>query len=263
MNETLEVNGCTLVADVTAGVGGPIVFLHGASQTRADARRILELADTGRPLLIPDSRGHGDSSEGEVSKQSWQQLVDDAVAWLDHIDARDAVVAGPSMGAIVAPAVALARPDRVSSLVPIYPVLLGSDVPMEPDHAAAIAFLLSSFSVPDVDVILDKIAAVAPDRDDAVMRERLAAHRNLDGVCSYFRDDRTPESLPYTSDDLRAMRLPVTVVGGADPFHPPEVARRLAALFADSTLVELVGVPAEDHEAAMAKAIAEHVARLA
>ena len=94
----LEVAGCVLEADVTGGTGGPIVFLHGASSSRADARRILDLAGTDRPLLMPDSRGHGDSSEGAVAGQSWQQLIDDAVAWLDHIDARDAVVAGVSMG---------------------------------------------------------------------------------------------------------------------------------------------------------------------
>ena len=258
----LEVAACVLEADVTDGTGGPIVFLHGASSSRADARRILEMAGTGRPLLMPDSRGHGDSSEGDIDRQSWQQLIDDAVAWLDHIDARDAVVAGVSMGAIIAPAVALARPDRVSSLVPIYPVYLGNDVPPDPDHKQALDFLLASFSKPDVDAILSAVAAAAPDRDIEPVRERLALHRNLDGVCSYFRDDRGPETLPYSSDDLRAMRLPVTVVGGADPFHPAAVARRLAAIFPDATLVELVDVPPEDHEAAMAQAIAGHVAGL-
>ncbi|MCW2544991.1 MAG: alpha/beta hydrolase [Frankiales bacterium] len=262
MNETLEVAGCRLVAEITPGAGGPIVFLHGASSSREDARRILALADTGRPLLMPDSRGHGGSAEGEVDRQSWQQLTDDAVAWLDHVDARDAVVAGVSMGAIIAPAVALARPDRVSSLVPIYPVYLGNDVPPEPDHEKALAFLLASFSVPDVDAILAAVAAVAPDRDIEPVRARLALHDNLDGMCSYFRDDRSAQSLSYSTADLRGIRLPVTVVGGADPFHPAEVARRLAPLFASSTLVELVDVAPEDHEAAMAKAIAEHVARL-
>ncbi len=263
MQMTLDVAGCTLVADVTEGSGGPIVFLHGASSSRADAKRILEMADTGRPLLMPDSRGHGDSSEGEVGKQSWQQLVDDAVAWLDHLDVRDAVVAGVSMGAIIAPAVALARPDRVSSLVPIYPVYLGNDVPPDPDHEMALGFLLSSFSTPDPDAIIAAVAAAAPGRDTGPVRERLALHRNLDGMCSYFRDDRTAQSVPYSTADLKDMRLPVTIVGGADPFHPASVARQLAELLPQAQLMELVDVAPEDHEAAMAKGIAEHVARLA
>lgn len=260
--ERIEVADCWLEADVTAGDGGPVVFLHGASQTRVDARRIMEQAGVTRPLVLPDSRGHGGSVEGDFTSQSWHQLVDDAVAWLDHVDARDAIVTGISMGAIIAPAVALARPERVSSLVPMYPVFLGSDSPPTDGHWSMLTILLATFSVPDPEVIIGALAPAGSGIDDAPMRAQLATHRNLAGVSAYFNADRSAESLPYTTDDLRAMQMPVTVVGGADPFHPADVARQLAELFPNSELVELLEVAPDAHEAAMAHAIRDHIARL-
>lgn len=257
--ERIEVGDCWLEADLVAGTGGPVLFLHGASQSRVDAKRIMEAAGVNRPLLLPDSRGHGASVEGDFTKQSWQQLTDDAVAWLDAVDARDAVVTGISMGAIIAPAVALARPDRVSSIVPMYPVFLGSDAPADPTHWAMLTILLATFSVPDADAIIGALAPAGSGIDATPMREQLGMHRNLAGVSAYFNADRTPESLPYTTADLQAMQMPVTVVGGGDPFHPPQVGRDLAALIPDARLVELVDVAPDEHEAAMARALRDHI----
>lgn len=257
VSKHIEVAGCGLVADVRDGVGSPLLFLHGAGVSRVDARRLLEALDMDCPLIVPDSRGHGESVNGAYDLQSWQQLIDDASAWLDTLDVRDAVVAGMSMGAIVTPGVALARPDRVSSLVPIYPVLLGNDMPPHPHHWAALSVLLEMMAIADPDAML----AAVPEAERESTKERLALHRELDGVCSYFRGDRRAEALPYTTHDLAELTLPVTVVGGADPFHTAEVAQELAGIFSNATLVELAEVPPDTHEDAIVAALGDHLRR--
>ena len=258
----LTVGGCRLVADVRPGSGTPTVFLHGALVSRADARRLFTDPRFAGPVVLPDSRGHGSSVHGDYSDQSWRRLIADAIAWIDHFDLRDVFLAGTSMGAVVAPAVALARPDRVTSMALVLPVLLGRDRRPSTDHQTALEGLSATFAVPSVDHMLEKsAAATAPAFADWV-RSMPKRHEDLRGVSAYFQQDRSVAGLPYTTADLADLRIPTTIVAGVDAVHPAEVGRQLAEILPDAQLVELAGVPLDRHEAAISAAFLDHLSRL-
>jgi pimeloyl-ACP methyl ester carboxylesterase len=92
--------GATLaVTDV--GDGRPLVLLHGVCMSRHFfARNIEELARRHRVVAL-DFRGHGASPSSEGG-HSIAQYAQDVRALLEHLDLRDAVLVGWSMGSIVA-----------------------------------------------------------------------------------------------------------------------------------------------------------------
>jgi aminoacrylate hydrolase len=62
-----------------------------------------------------DNRGLGQSTGGSV--QTIDEMADDSVRLLDHLDIEKAVIFGVSMGGAIAQRIALDHPDRVSALI--------------------------------------------------------------------------------------------------------------------------------------------------
>jgi 3-oxoadipate enol-lactonase len=94
----------------------PLLFLHGAVQTRSiwDAQ-IASLAGT-RRIVAADLRGHGETVLGS-RPMSVEQMAADALNLLDALEIRNAVVCGVSLGGMVALKLAEQAPERVSSLI--------------------------------------------------------------------------------------------------------------------------------------------------
>lgn len=67
-------------------------------------------------VLVPDNRGTGQS---ELPRRPWTMadMADDVAAMLDAVGVREAVIAGISMGGMIAQHVALRHPERVAGLV--------------------------------------------------------------------------------------------------------------------------------------------------
>jgi pimeloyl-ACP methyl ester carboxylesterase len=110
------------------GLGGPMTWW--------DPRLCALLAERGFFVIRFDNRDVGRSSRvrGRVSRQvvvrsllgmrvpapyTMTDLADDAFGLLDHLDIDAAHVAGVSMGGMIAQTMAIARPERVSSLTSI------------------------------------------------------------------------------------------------------------------------------------------------
>lgn len=94
----------------------PLLFLHGAVQTRRiwDAQ-IVSLVGT-RRIVAADLRGHGETLLG-LRPMSVKQMAADALNLLDALEIRNAVVCGVSLGGMVALQLAEQAPERVSSLI--------------------------------------------------------------------------------------------------------------------------------------------------
>lgn len=94
----------------------PVILLHGLG---ADRRmwdpQIRRYPREGYFLVVPDIRGHGESSP--VSEFRIADCATDVAGLLDELDLEEAVVVGVSMGGIVAQQFAISRPDRVRGLV--------------------------------------------------------------------------------------------------------------------------------------------------
>src|SRR5436305_2521501 len=86
------------------GDGHTFVLVHGWTNDRriwAPAARLL--VERGHRVALYDQRGHGSSRAG-AHGLTIESLGADMAALLDHLDARDAVVAGHSMGGLAAQA---------------------------------------------------------------------------------------------------------------------------------------------------------------
>jgi 3-oxoadipate enol-lactonase len=94
----------------------PLLFLHGAVQTRRiwDAQ-VAALASS-RRLLSLDLRGHGETSLG-TKRMSIEQLAADALELLNKLHIDQVAVCGISLGGMVALEMGERAPDRISSLV--------------------------------------------------------------------------------------------------------------------------------------------------
>lgn len=232
----------TLSGEV-AGEGPPILLLHGLSATRryvVHGSRSLERA--GHRVIAFDARGHGESSPaGGPGDYTYDELVADAVAVLDHVGADAALLAGQSMGSATAVGLALAHPERVAGLAIITPAHRG-----EPSanlaHWDRLADALESGGP---EAFLD---AVGPDEVDqrwrAVVRnvilQRMGRHRHPAAVADALRG--IPRTAAFAGmEALDAVAAPTLIVASddsADPDHPSAVAREYAERIPGATLLE-------------------------
>lgn len=104
------------------GEGLPVLLIHGfASSGKVnwqDTGWVETLTEAGYRAITLDNRGHGQSDKPHDPELYYpNQMAEDAVALLDHLDIARAAVIGYSMGARIAAFMAYAHPERVVSLI--------------------------------------------------------------------------------------------------------------------------------------------------
>jgi pimeloyl-ACP methyl ester carboxylesterase len=228
-----------------AGEGIPIVLLHGLTATR---RYVVmgsrSLARSGHLVISYDARGHGRSSPApERSAYGYELLAADLVAVLDELQLERAVLAGASMGAHTALALALSAPDRVAGLVLITPSF-DPAAPRDEESLAgwdALARGLRDGGVEgfvrayDFGKVPDAMRATI----ETVLRQRLGAHEHPLAVADAL--EAVSRSHPFEQiEELSALGAPTVVVGSrdeADPGHPLAVAELYAKAIPGAQLV--------------------------
>jgi pimeloyl-ACP methyl ester carboxylesterase len=270
---TIDAGGVTLSGE-RAGEGTPVVLLHGLTATRryvVMGSRALERS--GHLVVSYDARGHGRSSPApEPHAYGYELLAEDLVAVLDELELERTVLAGASMGAHTALALALARPQRVAGLVLVTPSFDPENprARAELDRWDALARGLRAGGVEGfVDAYgLDGVPEAWRGTVETVLRQRLAAHEHPLAVADAL--EAVPRSRPFDRfDQLTALRVPTVVVASrdaADPGHPMVVAERYAAAIPGAQLVvEEAAEPARSPIAwqggQLSRAIAELAAR--
>lgn len=124
-----------------------ILLLHGAQNDHSVwALQSRALAHRGYAVLAPDLPGHGLS--GGPPLESVEAMADWALAVLDAAGAQRALVAGHSMGSLIALEAAHRAPQRVSALA-----LLGTSYPMK------VADALLETARTDPQTAIDMVAA--------------------------------------------------------------------------------------------------------
>lgn len=138
MGVLARADGERLAWRAVAGNGPTVVWLGGfrsdMTGTKAQALADWALA-TGRSYLRFDYFGHGGSS-GDFRAGTITRWRADALAVLDELVAREAVLVGSSMGGWIACLAALARPDLVRALVMIAPAPDFTEKLIEPELSA-------------------------------------------------------------------------------------------------------------------------------
>ncbi|HZM36174.1 MAG TPA: alpha/beta hydrolase [Burkholderiales bacterium] len=106
--------------------GRAVLFLHGWPDSWFSFSRVLALLPEELRALAIDQRGFGDSDRPE-SGYSIPEMADDAIAFLDALGIRRAMLVGHSFGSFVARRVAIAHPERVAALALIGTGICGSN----------------------------------------------------------------------------------------------------------------------------------------
>jgi non-heme chloroperoxidase len=235
------------------GAGRPVVLIHGYPLSgRAWDKQVPALLDAGHRVIAYDRRGFGNSSH-PAAGYDYDTFAADLNTLLEHLDLRDATLAGHSMGTgEVTRYLARYGPARVAKaalLSPIPPYLLQADD--NPD------------GVPQG--LFDGFAQAARADTPAWMKGFLDNFYNTDTLRGTLVSDQAFQAswnLAVTAsataavacigtwttdfrDDLPKIDVPVLVIhGDADQVLPlDKTARRLPDLIKDTRLVVVEGGP--------------------
>jgi non-heme chloroperoxidase len=236
------------------GSGQPVVLVHGFPLSgRSWEKQTFALLDAGYRVITYDRRGFGQSSQPSTG-YDYDTFAADLNALIEHLDLRDVVLGGFSMGGgEVARYLGTYGSERVSRAVllgAVPPFLLKTD-----DNPQGV------FERSDIDGVVE---AIRTDRL-AYLTGFLADFYNLDETLGLriteeaLRDSwnvaaaaspvATMACPPTWIEDFRAdlakIDVPVLAVhGSADRLLPAEAtAHRIAEFVADSEVVEIAGAP--------------------
>ena len=235
------------------GTGQPVVLIHGYPLSgRAWDKQVPVLLDAGHRVITYDRRGFGQSSQ-PTSGYDYDTFAADLNTLLEHLDLRNAVLAGHSMGTgEVTRYLSRYGSDRVAKGVlvsPIPPYLL--QAPDNPDGVPASLF--------------DGFAQAARADTPAWMKGFLDNFYNVDTLRGTLVSDQAWQAswnLAVTAsataavacistwttdfrDDLPKIDVPILVIqGDADQVLPlDKTGRRLPALIKDARLTVVEGGP--------------------
>jgi pimeloyl-ACP methyl ester carboxylesterase len=241
---TIERGGVRLAA-ADEGEGPAVVLLHGLTATRryvVMGSRSLERS--GHRVIAYDARGHGGSSPApEPSAYRYQDLREDLVSVLDHLDIDRAVMAGSSMGAHTLLALALHAPERVAGMVVITPAY-DPATNDDPDRLARWDALAEGLRTGGVEGFVaaygdPQVPPAWRDSVTKVIRQRLALHEHPEAVADALHS--VPRSRPFERlEELASISVPVAVVASgdeADPGHPQAIGEAYAAAIPGARLV--------------------------
>ncbi|TAN71677.1 MAG: alpha/beta hydrolase [Methylobacter sp.] len=104
---------------VTYGHGKPILLLHGGLSNKLSwFSQLPWLVASGRRVVLIDTRGHGDSTPGNL-KPSYRVFAEDTLRVLDQLGIQRTDIVGWSDGGIIALLLGIEAPQRVGRIVAI------------------------------------------------------------------------------------------------------------------------------------------------
>ena len=214
-----------------------IVFIHGAAFDHSVWQwQSRFFAHHGRSVLAVDLPGHG-RSPGTV-RETIGGLADWVADFIESASLESAALVGHSMGSLVALETAIRRPQRISKLA-----LVGTSAPMTVGEPFLAAARDDSPAGLDMEVVWGHsrgaMLAASPVPGAALMGASRALNgRALPGVL--HADLNACNTYAPAMDAIRALRMPVLVVGGRrDQMTPIRFGRALATEIPGARFVEL------------------------
>lgn len=249
---SIDVKGATLAVR-DAGAGPPLVLIHGLGldHTHFDA---LSARLPDHRVIRPDLRGHG-ASTVPPAPYTMGALVTDIEAVLDHLNIKDAVVFGLSLGGMIAQGLAIKRLDLVRGMVLCSTAAkIGqpgqwhdrAEIAQRDGMAALLAPSLKRWGGPDAPASRRAFLATAP--------------TGYAGGCAAIAgtDFYTPTS---------GLRLPTLgLAGDRDGSTPPDLVRETTNLIPGSTFQLIRGaghLAPETHSAEVAQALTAFLSGIA
>ena len=202
--ETVKVNGFEMYYE-TQGAGKPLVLLHGFSGSGQAWRNFVETFAKEYRLIIPDLRGHGQSTNPS-QEFTHRQSARDVFALLDHLGIRTFAAMRISTGGMTLLHMATQQPERVEAMA-----LIGATIYF-PEQAREIMRKSTPESLRPQD--FERMRTVHKHGDAQIRALRGQFHRFKD---SY--DDMT-----FTPPHLATIKARTLIVhGDRDAFFPVHI----------------------------------------
>ncbi|MBB5803605.1 pimeloyl-ACP methyl ester carboxylesterase [Saccharothrix ecbatanensis] len=129
---TVPIAGGSLYYEVRGTGWNVLVVQGGIGDANATGQLVDQLVDDGARVITYDRRGLGRSTVDDTAATTIGVHAADAAALLQSVTEEPAVVAGASIGAVIALQLAVDHPELVASVIAHEPPL--SDVVREPDR---------------------------------------------------------------------------------------------------------------------------------
>jgi 3-oxoadipate enol-lactonase len=201
-----------------------------------------------------DKRGHGLSATPAVG-WTMQDLAEDALALMDHLGLARVMVAGCSIGGIIAQQMGVMSPDRVAGL------FLSNTAPKvgtADSWAARVAAVQTQGIAAIAPQILERWFAPAFRASPACLPWEVMLRRA--DPAGYIGTCQVLAKVDLTADLGRITAPVLMLAGSADLSTPTDLVRATAARIAGARVVELEGsghIPAIDAPEAVAALLAE------
>jgi pimeloyl-ACP methyl ester carboxylesterase len=118
--QTVEVQQGLTLRYLRVGQGQPLVLLHTVRTQLDYFQKLVPLLQDDYTVYVVDLPGHGQSTIARVDYT--EKLFRDAIAqFIEKLDLRDVVLAGESIGGVLALTVATEVPNRITRIVSINP----------------------------------------------------------------------------------------------------------------------------------------------
>jgi 3-oxoadipate enol-lactonase len=224
----VQVNGISLHHQIIGGPGDKpvIVFINSLGTDFRIWRDVIVRLAGSYPLLAYDKRGHGLSDVGDAP-YSIDDHVDDLIGLLEHLNVRQAVICGLSVGGLIAQGLYARRPDLVRALILCD---TAHKIGTSEMWAARIKAIEDGGLAGIVDGVMERWFT-APFRDPA--NPAFSGYRNMmlrqpvdgyTGTCAAIRD------ADFTVAATRIAVPTLCVVGDQDGATPPELVLSMARL---------------------------------
>lgn len=221
--------------------GIPIIMIHGVGDSVASWQGVAELLGDEHPLVMYTLRGHELDGSNPAPPYEMADFVGDVISIMDAQGFDRAILAGFSLGGLIAQAVTLAHPDRVVALITVGSVAgrtaedvanvtaRYNEVRETGPYAVAVKSVDRWFSP-------DYLAAHPEARE-----QTLAKMKALDPEC-YAAAYKILATSDF-ADELATITVPVLAIAGVgDVGSPPRMSQRIADSVANGTCVVIPNV---------------------
>lgn len=212
----------------------PLVCLHGIGGDATSFLPQLRGLSKGRRVLSWNMPGYGRSAP--LAEMNFASLCDRLCAALDALGIERAILAGQSIGGMIAQEMAIRHPHRVAALVLIatVPAFGGRDDSFRDSFLdARLAPLDKGISM--TELAADAIPAVlGPDADAATRRDAIAAMASIPEA-AYRQVLATLVTFDRREDQHRITCPCCLIAGAADDNSPPRVMEKMAAGLSHAT----------------------------
>ena len=207
----VEINGFEMHYEIR-GEGQPLLLLHGGMGIGDDWRHVFPADPAGYRVIVPDLRGHGQSTS-PAEGFTFRACADDVRKLLEHLNLERTKAIGMSLGAKTLLHLATAHSRLIDAMV------LVSGTPRFPDplRVAARQFTRAAFAKLS-SAEIETLRARHVHGDEQILKL-------YDMTCSFAT---SYNDMSFTADSLGAIAARTLIVhGDRDPLYPVELAVEL------------------------------------